>query len=99
LCDEELFQSVEAGVSELVVSQNPAREMPQGMRGQLKCVVAAAASTSDEPSSFEDPHMLAKARERHWEALGNVGNARGAGREALDDSAPRGVGDRGGDAE
>ena len=78
-------------IPKLLIIQNPARHIAQGLRGQPEDIVTSAARAADQASSFENSHVFAEARERHGKRLGDVGNARRSAREAVDDRPARGI--------
>jgi len=81
-------------IPEVLVMQDPAGNVAQGLWRQLERVVTAAADAAYEPGAFEDANVFAEAGEGHWIWFGEIGYTCGASGEAFEDGAPRGIGDR-----
>jgi len=80
-------------IPEVLVIQDPAGNVAQGLGRELERVVSAAAGAADEPGAFEDADVFAEAGEGHWIWFGEIGYACGAASKAFEDGAARGIGD------
>src|SRR5205807_2774100 len=91
---EECLELVEAVAPEPLVVGGPARDAPDRLRIEGDTVLAAGPGAPHQPRALEHLHVLRDGVERHVEGLGEVGHARGALRQPLDDLSARRVRER-----
>src|SRR6058998_43867 len=82
------------GRSKTAHSGRPARDAPDRLRIEGDMVLTACPRAPHQPGALEHLHVLRDGVERHVEGLGEVGYARGALRQPLDDLSARRVRER-----
>src|SRR6058998_1589747 len=82
------------GRSKTAHSGGPARDTPDRLRIEGDMVLAAYPRAPHQPGALEHLHVLRDGVERHVEGLGEIGYARGALRQLLDDLSARRVRER-----
>src|SRR5205809_344142 len=91
---EECRELVEAVAPKPLVAGGPARDAPDRLRIEGDMVLAACPRAPHQPGALEHLHVLRDSVERHVEGLGEIGYARGALRQLLDDLSARRVRER-----
>src|SRR5206468_5763260 len=91
---EECLELVEAVAPQPLVAGGAARDAPDRLRIEGDMVLAACPRAPHQPGALEQLHVLRDGVERHVEGLDEVGYARGALRQPLDDLSARRVRER-----